>query len=92
MTIIKILLIAAALGLLVLLVRNHGTNRASALTKIWLTLFLLFAIYAVIRPGDVSWVAAQLGLAGALTWSCTCWSSPSVISASSPTCGSRSCS
>ncbi|HOZ58945.1 MAG TPA: DUF2304 domain-containing protein [Nakamurella multipartita] len=62
MTIIKILLIAAALGLLVLLVRNHGTNRASALTKIWLTLFLLFAIYAVIRPGDVSWVAAQLGV------------------------------
>ena len=62
MTIITILLIVAALGLLVLLIRNHGTNRASALTKIGLGLFLLFAIYAVIGPGDVSWVAVRLGV------------------------------
>lgn len=62
MTVIKVLLILAVLGLLVLLVRNHGTNRASAYTKIGLGLFLVFAIYAVIRPGDVSWVADQLGV------------------------------
>lgn len=62
MTVIKILLILAGIGLLVLLVRHHGTNRAGAYTKIGLGLFLVFAAYAVIRPDDVSWVAARLGV------------------------------
>ncbi len=62
MTAIKVVLILAVLGLLVLLVRHHGTNRTGAYTKIGMALFLVFAIYAVIRPGDVSWVADQLGV------------------------------
>ncbi len=62
MTVIKVLLILAGLGLLVLLVRHHGTNRTGAYTKIGLGLFLVFAAYAVIRPDDVSWVAARLGV------------------------------
>ena len=59
---IKILLILAVLGLLVLLLRSHGTTRGGAYVKIGMAVFLIFCIYAVIRPDDVSWVAAQLGV------------------------------
>ena len=62
MTIIKILLILAVLALLLVLLRSHGTNRGGAYVKIGMAIFLAFAAYAVIRPEDVTWVAAQLGV------------------------------
>src|SRR6478735_9079361 len=62
MTVIKILLIIGVIGLLLLLVRSHGTNRGGALVKIGMAVFLVFAAYAVIRPDDVTWVAGKLGV------------------------------
>ena len=62
MTIIKILLILAVVALLLVLLRSHGTNKGGAYVKIGMAVFLAFAAYAVIRPDDVTWVAAQLGV------------------------------
>ena len=59
---IKIVLILAVIGLLLLLLRSHGTTRGGAYVKIGMAIFLVFSAYAVIRPEDVSWVAAQLGV------------------------------
>ena len=62
MTVIKILLIIGVVGLLVFLLRSHGTNRGGAYVKIGMAVFLVFAAYAVIRPDDVTWVAGLLGV------------------------------
>lgn len=62
MTVIKILLIVAVIGLVFLLLRSHGTNRGGAYVKIGMVVFLVFAAYAVVRPDDVTWVAARLGV------------------------------
>ena len=62
MTLIKLLLILAVIGLLILLLRSHGTTRGGAYAKIGMVVFLAFAVYAVVRPEDVSWVAALLGV------------------------------
>jgi small membrane protein len=62
MTVIKILLILAALALLLLFLRSHGTNRGGAYAKIAMTVFMLFAIYAVLRPDDVTWIASKVGV------------------------------
>jgi hypothetical protein len=62
MTLIKIVLVIGVLGIAILLVRHHGTNRGGAYAKIGLGVFLLFAAYAVIRPEDVTWVAGLLGV------------------------------
>lgn len=62
MTVIKILLILAVIGLVLLLLRSHGTNRGGAFVKIGMAIFLVFAAYAVVRPDDVTWVAARLGV------------------------------
>ena len=62
MTMIKVVLILAVIGLLMFLLRSHGTNRGGAYVKIGMFGFLAFAAYAVIRPDDVSWVATQLGV------------------------------
>lgn len=59
---IKLLLILAAVGLLIFLLRSHGTNRGGAYVKIGMVAFMAFAVYAVIRPDDVSWVAGRLGV------------------------------
>lgn len=62
MTVIKILLIVAVIGLVLLLLRSHGTNRGGAYVKIGMAIFLVFAAYAVVRPDDVTWVATRLGV------------------------------
>jgi small membrane protein len=61
-TVIKILLILAVVALAVLVLRQHGTNRGSALAKLGMAAFLLLAAYAVIRPQDVTWLAERLGV------------------------------
>ncbi len=62
MTLIKIILVVAALALGLFVLRFHGTNRGGALVKLGLAGFLLFAIYAVLRPDDVTWLATQVGV------------------------------
>ena len=59
---IKILLVLAVIGLLVLLLRSHGTTKGGAYVKIGMAIFLVFCIYAVLRPDDVTWIAGQLGV------------------------------
>lgn len=61
-TIIKILLIIAVIGLAVLVLRSHGTTKGGAYVKIGMSLFLVFAAYAVIRPDDVTWIATHVGV------------------------------
>jgi small membrane protein len=62
MTIIKILLIIAVLALLLIVLRSHGTARGGAYVKIGMSAFLVFAIYAVLRPEDVTWIAEKVGV------------------------------
>jgi hypothetical protein len=62
MTLIKILLILAVVSLLLLVLRSHGTSRGGAYVKIGMAAFLAFAVYAVIRPDDVTWVAEKVGV------------------------------
>ena len=62
MTVIKIVLIIGVVGLLLFLLRSHGTNRGGAYVKIGMAVFLAFAAYAVLRPDDVTWVAGLLGV------------------------------
>ena len=62
MTLIKILLIVLVAAIAVLVLRQHGTNRGSALAKLGMVAFLLLATYAVLRPDDVTWVAGRLGV------------------------------
>lgn len=59
---IKIILILAVLALLILILRSHGTNRGGAYVKIGMALFMVFAVYAVIRPDDVTWLAGKVGV------------------------------
>ncbi len=59
---IKIILILAVLALLIFVLRSHGTNRGGAYVKIGMALFMVFAVYAVIRPDDVTWLAGQVGV------------------------------
>lgn len=62
MTVIKILLILAVIGLVIFLLRSHGTTRGGAYVKIGMAVFLVFAAYAVIRPDDITWLAMQVGV------------------------------
>lgn len=62
MAYIKIVLLIAVLLLAILLWRNHGTNRGGAYAKIGMVLFMLFALYAISRPDDVTWLAKRLGV------------------------------
>lgn len=62
MTVIKVLLILGVVSLLLLVLRSHGTSRGGAYVKIGMAAFLLFAVYAVIRPEDVTWIAEQVGV------------------------------
>ncbi|KAA1380676.1 DUF2304 domain-containing protein [Aeromicrobium fastidiosum] len=59
---IKVLLIVAVATLLVLFLQSHGTSRGGAYVKIGMVLFMGFAVYAVLRPEDVTWIATRLGV------------------------------
>lgn len=59
---IQYVLVAAAFGLLVLFLRKRGTARTAAGTKLAFLLFVIFGIYAAIRPGDVQRLADWLGV------------------------------
>lgn len=59
---IQVLLVASSFALLVLFLRGRGSARTAAGTKLAFVMFVLFGIYAALRPGDVSVVAGWLGV------------------------------
>lgn len=61
--IIKLLLLLAGVALVVFFLSNRRKARAKAGVKIGFLLFVLFGLYAVIRPDDITWIANQLGVA-----------------------------
>ena len=59
---IQYILVFASIGLLILFLRKRGTAKSAAGTKVAFILFVLFGIYAALRPGDVQAVATALGV------------------------------
>lgn len=59
---IQYVLIFVAGWLLTVFLRNHGTTRASAGAKICFLGFVVFSVFAVLRPGDISALANALGV------------------------------
>ncbi|GAA3722251.1 DUF2304 domain-containing protein [Gordonia hankookensis] len=62
MIIIQILLVAAALGLVWYFITNRGNARASAGVKLLFVAFVVFGIYAMLRPNDITAVAGWVGV------------------------------
>ncbi|KAA0085725.1 DUF2304 domain-containing protein [Mycolicibacterium sp. P9-64] len=60
---IQVLLIAAIVVLLVYLLRSRRSAKSRAWVKVGYVLFVIGAIYAVIRPNDTTVVANWLGVA-----------------------------
>jgi small membrane protein len=59
---IQVLLIAAVLVILVYLLRSRRSAQAKAWVKIGYVLFVLAAVYAIVRPNDTTVVANWLGV------------------------------
>jgi small membrane protein len=59
---IQYLLVAFSVALLVLFLRKRGSAKTAAGTKIAFILFVIFGIYAALRPGDVTIVAGWVGV------------------------------
>lgn len=59
---IQVLLISAVLALLVYLLRSRTNAKAKAWVKVGYLLFVITAVYAVLRPDDTTVVANWLGV------------------------------
>lgn len=59
---IQFLLIASVVALLVYLLRSRTNAKAKAWVKVGYVLFVLAAIYAILRPDDTTVVANWLGV------------------------------
>jgi hypothetical protein len=59
---IQYVLVAASILLLVLFLRRRGSAKTAAGTKVAFVLFVLFGIYAALRPMDVQRLASWLGV------------------------------
>lgn len=59
---IKALLLIAGAVLVVFFLSNRRKARAKAGVKVGFVLFVIFMVYAVIRPDDLTWVANRLGV------------------------------
>lgn len=59
---IKVLLLLAGAGLVLFFVANRRKARAKAGVKIGFVLFVVFMVYAVLRPDDLTVVANYLGV------------------------------
>src|SRR3954463_9890495 len=60
--VIKIVLIAAALGLFGLFVRSSRSVRTQAFKRIGFVVFLVLNLDAVLRPDDTTWLAHKVGV------------------------------
>lgn len=61
--IIKLLLLAAGMVLVWFFVANRHKARAKAGVKLGFIGFIVFGMYAVIRPDDLTWIANRIGVA-----------------------------
>ena len=59
---IQVLLIAAVIALLVYLLRSRSNAKAKAWVKVGYVLFVIAAIYAILRPDDTTVLANWLGV------------------------------
>lgn len=59
---IQVLLIAAVIALLVYLLRSRTNAKAKAWVKVGYVVFVLLAIYAILRPDDTTVLANWLGV------------------------------
>jgi len=59
---IQVLLIAAVIALLVYLLRSRTNAKAKAWVKVGYVLFVVLAIYAILRPDDTTVLANWLGV------------------------------
>ena len=59
---IKVLLLLAGAGLVLFFVANRRKARAKAGVKIGFVLFVVYMVYAVLRPDDLTVVANYLGV------------------------------
>lgn len=59
---IQVLLIVAIVTLLVYLLRSRRSARSRAWVKVGYVLFVLAAVYAIVRPNDTTVVANWLGV------------------------------
>jgi hypothetical protein len=59
---IQLLLIAAVIALLVYLLRSRTNAKAKAWVKVGYVLFVILAIYAILRPDDTTVLANWLGV------------------------------
>ena len=62
MNVIQVLLIAAVIALLVYLLRARTNAKAKAWVKVGYVLFVIAAVYAILRPNDTTIVANWLGV------------------------------
>jgi small membrane protein len=60
---IQVLLIASVIVLLVYLLRSRRSAQARAWVKLGYVLFVIAAVYAIVRPDDTTIVANWLGVA-----------------------------
>ncbi len=60
---IQVLLIAAVVALLVYLLRSRTNAKAKAWVKVGYLLFVIAAVYAILRPDDTTVLANRLGVA-----------------------------
>lgn len=58
----KLILAAAAVLLALYFLMNRRKARAKAGVKVGFFLFVAFALYAVARPDDITWIANQVGI------------------------------
>ena len=62
MLIVQVLLLLAILAVLLVLVRRGNTVRGRAFKRLAFLAFLVATVYAILRPGDVTWVANKIGV------------------------------
>ena len=62
MNFIQVLLIAAVIALLVYLLRSRTNAKAKAWVKVGYVLFVVAAVYAILRPDDTTVLANWLGV------------------------------
>jgi hypothetical protein len=59
---IQVLLIAAVIALLVYLLRSRTNAKAKAWVKVGYVMFVILAVYAILRPDDTTVLANFLGV------------------------------
>jgi small membrane protein len=62
MLIVQVLLLLAILAVLLILVRRGHTVRTRAFKRLAFLAFLAATVFAILRPGDVTWVANRIGV------------------------------